>query len=96
MSKPRIIRKRRPILAVLDRLTDQQKQRLMSWLTTGGPHGIGVSYAAAVKLVDSEFGLKVSPSTMYTFFLHYHRDAAPKAEVNERGRILIIKITLPK
>jgi hypothetical protein len=69
MKKPRI-------QSPLDLLPLHQKQALAAWLSTGGDRAIGMTYAAAVQQMRSEFGVKTSPAALSAF---YHRQscAAP-------------------
>lgn len=58
----------------LDRLPLHIKQQLAAWLTTGGPHGHGMTYVEARQKLLSEFGVSASVSSLCGYF---QRNARP-------------------
>lgn len=58
----------------LDRLPLHIKQQLAAWLTTGGQHGQGMTYAEARQKLLSEFGVSASVSALCGYF---QRNARP-------------------
>ncbi|MEO6002231.1 MAG: hypothetical protein ABIZ04_21455 [Opitutus sp.] len=75
--KPYVLKKPRLYNSAFDGQPLHVKAQLQAWLTTGGAHGIGISYDAASHRLESEFGLKVSPSAVQKF---YHRTFRPEAK----------------
>ena len=45
-----------------------QKQALAGWLTTGGKHGLGLTYKEAAAKLESEFGIKTGPGGIFNFY----------------------------
>ncbi len=51
------------------------KQQLTSWLTTGGPHGQGITYRAAREKLLAEHGVRASGTALVRFFKRHTRVA---------------------
>ncbi len=80
---------------ILDRLSAKQKKLLTSWLTTGGPHGLGIAYRAAVQRVAANFGIKTSVPAMSLFY-HRHAKGEPaiSLETTRDGQGITIVVHL--
>lgn len=71
---------KKPVLrSPLDRLPLHVKQQLAAWLTTGGPHGQGITYAAARAKLLTQHGVRASADALSHFFRRIHR--RPEAPV---------------
>ena len=86
------------IRSPLDRLPLHQKQLLVGWLTTGGKDGVGMTYDEARKLVLSEFGLKISHSSLCLFYQRSRLASQNKAETtfDPVSNTLTIVVKLPR
>lgn len=87
------------IQSPLDRLPLHVKQTLRAWLTTGGPHGHGVSYKEARRRLADEYHVKTSPASLCAFF---HRPETESVTANasvvgsKTGRTITVVIHLPE
>jgi hypothetical protein len=61
----------------LDLLPLHQKQALQAWLTTGGRHGSGISYKAAVARLRADFGVNSSEAALCQFYQRHRCWAKP-------------------
>ncbi len=88
MHKPRL-------QSPLHRLPLDQRQSLHAWLTTGGEHGIGMTYDQAIKKLQAEFGLKVSRCALSRYYTRYIKLSKPvQVETTSDGKSIHITINL--
>ena len=60
---------KKPVIrSPLELMPLHQKQALAGWLTTGGKHGIGLTYEEAALKLKAEFGVTASTGTLSTYY----------------------------
>jgi len=60
----------------LESLSLHVKQQIAAWLTTGGPHGQGITYEAAKAKLFEAHGVKFSTNALHQFYRRHTRPAA--------------------
>jgi hypothetical protein len=82
----------------LELLPISTKAALKGWLSTGGPHGGGITYKAAVRKLREEHGITTSQTALCAFFRRHARPASATVDTVESAttRTITIVITLPK
>lgn len=71
--------KKTRIQSPLDHLPLHVKQTIAAWLTTGGPHGHGITYKEARVKLLTEYGVRCGQTALCKFFQRQTRASGVRA-----------------
>jgi hypothetical protein len=79
----------------IEQLPLHVKQQLAAWLTTGGRHGHGITYAQARAKLVQEHGFRCGTNALSRFFRRHNRFAEPRilagaSNINPVERVTLV------